>query len=57
MSPDEVGRIGRWKALCYVYVVKCKLLWWKVGEKTDISIKKIFSTLSNLLMKEKEIAF
>lgn len=29
----------------------------KVGEKIDISIKKIFSTLSNLLMKEKEIAF
>ena len=29
----------------------------KVGEKIDISIKKIFSTLSNLLMKEMEIAF
>lgn len=29
----------------------------KVGEKVDVSIKKIFSTLSNLLMKEKEIAF
>ena len=28
-----------------------------MGEKIDISIKKIFSTLSNLLMKEKEIAF
>ena len=29
----------------------------KVGEKIDISIKKIFLILSNLLMKEKEIAF
>lgn len=29
----------------------------KVGEKIDISNKKIFSILSNLLMKEKEIAF
>jgi len=29
----------------------------KVGEKIDISNKKLFSTLSNLLMKEKEIAF
>ena len=29
----------------------------KVGDKLDISVKKIFSTLSNLLMKEKEIAF
>lgn len=29
----------------------------KVDDKLDISVKKIFSTLSNLLMKEKEIAF
>ena len=29
----------------------------KVGERIGISIKKIFSILSNLLMKEKEIAF
>ena len=29
----------------------------KVDEKIDISNKTIFSTLSNLLMKEKEIAF
>ena len=29
----------------------------KVGGKIDISIKKIFLMLSNLLMKEKEIAF
>jgi len=29
----------------------------KVEEKIDISVKKIFSILSNLLMKEKEIAF
>jgi len=28
-----------------------------VGEKIDKGIKKIFSILSNLLMKEKEIAF
>lgn len=28
----------------------------KVGDKLDISAKKIFSILSNLLMKEKEIA-
>lgn len=29
----------------------------KVGEKIGVSIKKIFLILSNLLMKEKEIAF
>ena len=29
----------------------------KVGEKIDISNKKLFSTLSSLLMKETEIAF
>lgn len=28
----------------------------KEGDKMNISVKKIFSTLSNLLMKEKEIA-
>lgn len=28
-----------------------------MGEKIDISNKKLFSTLSNLLMKETEIAF
>ena len=29
----------------------------KVGEKIGKSVKTIFSILSNLLMKEKEIAF